>query len=205
MRIARHPVRKLDIYVLERRASWQRAEPGPNDDFTVIRATEDQLPDLRDFDTPQRVDAVRGLWKDGHRVYLAYVDGRCVHRTLVKVGPCRQALYGRVVWRTIPSRMGWIHWVRTDESVWGQGVYPRVLQYIAEESSQMKLRMAVEVTNSAALRAAAKAGYRPVSRLRSPVVFGVLLRDDETKYTQRELVGRLDGDWEGRALVNSSS
>lgn len=185
-RAVRRSVTLVDIYVVEYAEGGSHASDEMIDDLLIVRATEKQLPDLLDFDTEQRVKAVGSLWEDGQRVYLAYHQGRCVHRTLVRMGPGLEALHGRAVRRMIHHDMAWLHWGRTDDSARGLGIYPLVIRHIVADLPNRRIRGAIDATNKSSLRGIAKAGFLPISRIRGPFILGVLLWDDEVPYRPPE-------------------
>jgi len=133
----------------------------------VQEVTETNVTDASWFNTSAEMAAFRDFLERGDLGFYGYVDRKCIHRSWVKLGPCRINLW-RSFSRRIGSKEAYIHYCKTASEVRGFGVYPLVLDYIARHLkdfySIQRTYVATNYTNVASRRGIQKAGFLPVAR-----------------------------------------
>lgn len=138
----------------------------------VRRATHPLVQDLAGFHHPYELQVFHEFLKAGHLGYLAYIDGRCVHRSWYVPGPAKI----REHWsreREIRANEGFVHYCKTAEEARGMGVFPVVLAQIAKDHLTTRTTMAIAEENVASRRAATKAGWTPIEEVRISVSLGL--------------------------------
>ena len=128
--------------------------------------------DLAWFHEPYELQVFHEFLTAGHLGYLAYVDGRCVHRSWYVPGPARIHEH----WSqelNIRTTDGFVHYCKTAQEARGMGVFPAVLARIATDHPMSRTTMAIAKDNAASWRAANKAGWTPVEEVRYSVSLGV--------------------------------
>lgn len=134
-------------------------------------ATKERLADLGWFHTPQELQLFADFLDAGDVGYLAYIDGRCVHRTWIVSGPAEI----REHWsqrRVIGREQSFVHYCLTATEARGRGVFPTVLTRIASDQRSRRTTMAIASDNYPSQQAATKASWAPVERVTFSVDFG---------------------------------
>lgn len=135
----------------------------PSATVDVKRADQQNLTDLGHFQSRRQLSVFSGFLDAGNEGYLGYVEGVCVHRSWLVVGPAVVHGHWASEIRLGPSE-GFVHYCETAPSARGSGVFPAVLSAIAADHPHLQLRMAIAAENTASLRAAQKAGWLPLER-----------------------------------------
>jgi GNAT superfamily N-acetyltransferase len=162
--------------VWERQTLWIYGAPrhpvADQSQITVIRATLDDLDDVGWFQGPNYQAFLRSLLLAGQDVYLAYLEGRCVHRSVVVRGPTHIAEHWSV---RLPLATGeaYLHQSMTAPAARGRGVYPYLLSTLAAEYADTHLIMAILSGNLSSQRAASKAGWRRIAIADYRVTLGI--------------------------------
>lgn len=152
----------------------QRERPIPEVRYASYRSLED----LRWFHSPEELVVFRRFLDAGHVGYLAYVDGRCVHRTWLVPGPAQvNEHWSRA--RKIGPEEAFVHYVLTASEARGMGVFPTVLNKVVEDTKGTVTTMAIAEENLASRRAAVKAGWRPVRATRFMCLGGIRWQSEE--------------------------
>lgn len=139
---------------------------------TVVAASQENLADLLEFESPRQLEVYRDFLSRGDRGYLGYLEGRCVHRSWVQMGPRQVRLFRRLSY-ALGAGEAYVHYCETAPEARGKNVYPAVLARVAEElGGSRRLLIATTVSNPASVRGIEKAGFVPVRRYRVAVVLG---------------------------------
>lgn len=126
---------------------------------TVVAASQENLADVLDFESPRQLAVYERFMREGARGYLAYLDGRCVHRSWVQLGPGRVTLFRRL-FRALGPEEAYIHYCETASEARGKNVYPAVLARVAEDlAPSRRLLIATTLSNRPSVRGIEKAGF----------------------------------------------
>lgn len=134
-------------------------------------ATHDDLPDLSYFHSAKELAVFAQFLQQGNVGYLAYLDGRCIHRSWYVPGPATVREHWSVP-TAISADEGFVHYCKTDESARGAGAFSAVLTRIASDHRERRVRMVIARDNRASRRAAAKAGWVEVEEVMYSVILG---------------------------------
>ena len=130
--------------------------------MVVKRATPEDGPIYeRDIGTDSR-STFRARLSEGTACYLVMTDDRAVHATWCTTTGAWTREIGALL--VPPDGDAYVYESYTRPEVRGRGVYPYALGQIAADLSRHAVKrvwVAVEASNSASLRAVAKAGFEP--------------------------------------------
>lgn len=138
----------------------------------IRRATHDLIQDLAWFHDPSELQTFRGFLDSGDTGYLAYLGGRCIHRSWYVPGPAEIHEH----WsdsRPIAAAEGFVHYCKTAAEARGSGAFSNVLAQIAQDHLTTRTTMAIADGNTASRRAATKAGWTCIERVGYSVVLGI--------------------------------
>ncbi len=153
-----------------------RETVSPTSACTIAPATLENVADVLHFETPFLLELYKEFLNRGDRGYLAYLEGRCVHRSWVQLGPQRVTLFRRLR-RDLAAGEAYIHYCETAPEARGQNVYPAVLAHITRElGATHRVLIATVLQNAASVRGILKAGFVEQERIRLLVLLGWSLR-----------------------------
>jgi len=132
----------------------------------VCSATFENIQDVLFFDTPDKVEKYRNFLFRGDKGYLAYLDGKCVHRSWVITLPRKVWLHWSLPFATQENE-AYIHFCETATLARGKNIFSHVLCRIAADYRHCKnIYICVNVKNRPSSRSIEKAGFMPVKRYR---------------------------------------
>lgn len=161
--------------------SLHLAREGQDRDLRVVRATTENLDDLAWFQRETQLKTFRQMLESGQVGYLVYLDGHCVHRSWVALGPCVVNEHWSQSVR-INAGETFLHYAETVSSARGLGIFPYLLRYVADDHPGVKVRMAIDSNNISSQRSALKAGWTLISRVRYTVVLHAFRWRHEVKH-----------------------
>ena len=137
----------------------------------IVPATSTNISDILSFQPERKLDIVRKAMAKGDEGYLAYINGKCVHRSFVSRGPQRVLLH-----KFIPMEIGageiFIHLCETDPEARGKNIFAHVLSKIAADFAGKKIWISADENNRSSLRSMEKAGFVPFEKKRIVVILG---------------------------------
>ena len=138
----------------------------------VVRATAENLRDLAWFQNAEYLQTFSEFLREGHSGYLAYVDGRCVHRSwLIKGSSTAWEHWSRA--KELGPSEGFLHYCETASEARGLGVFPVVLSRVVRDNPALHIRMSIDERNYSSRKAATKAGWVLAEDVTFTVLVGV--------------------------------
>lgn len=138
----------------------------------IVPATDQNITDILSFQSERKLDIVLKAMHKGDTGYLAYINGKCVHRSFISHGPRCVLLH-----KFIPMEIGageiFIHLCETDPEMRGKNIFAHVLSKIAVDFEGKKIWIAADEKNSSSLRSMEKAGFVPFEKRRIVVILGI--------------------------------
>lgn len=153
--------------------------------ITIVNATGDNIYDILHFQDKRYIHVFNKFLHDGDIGYLAYFNGKCVHRSWVKVKPQKVYLHPFVPFQLNDGEI-YIHYCETASEARGNNIYPAVLSKIAKDFSGKRILICSNEKNHPSKRGIEKAGFVEILRLRVIVIFGIkTIKNLGNNYTQR--------------------
>jgi hypothetical protein len=133
---------------------------------------------LEDFKNVFRQDDIRDSWSKGDMVYLAYLNGACVHRCWVKFGPQTVFLQFPFLRFKLGANDAYILYQETAPEARGKNITPHVLSTVSKDlgNKGLHLYMAIQERNVPEMRASMKAGFRERKKIRLVGVLGIRVK-----------------------------
>ena len=138
----------------------------------IIPATEQNITDILSFQPERKLNIVRSSMHQGDTGYLAYINGKCVHRSFVSTGP-RSVLLHKFIPMTMGAGEIFIHLCETDPEMRGKNIFAHVLSKIAADFTGRKIWIAADEKNRPSLRSIEKAGFVPFDKKRIVLILGI--------------------------------
>lgn len=128
-----------------------------NDKILVEKANYKNIHHTQSFDDSRYINIYEDFIAKGDIGYLAYCRDACVHRSWVVLSGT--VYLGKYIKIDLTRDQVFIHYCKTDKNFRGQGVYPKVLQYIANDNVPKTLLLAIKPGNKASIKGVKKAGF----------------------------------------------
>jgi sulfur relay (sulfurtransferase) complex TusBCD TusD component (DsrE family) len=136
-----------------------------------VRVNESNVSDILHFDEEDKADLFRSFIKNGDIGYYAYLDGKCVHRSWIRLGPMEVITAGN--YKHILGKDDiYVHYCKTAIKARGLNAYPAVLRRICEDFIGKNVFLVTLGKKINANRSAKKAGFCVVKRIKFLNLFG---------------------------------
>jgi len=131
------------------------------------------LPDILSFQDKKYLELFKNFLENGDQGYFAYLDGKCVHRTWVKLGPQEVNLHH--FWKkSLKENELFIHYCETAEEARGKSIYPGVLAKIVKDfKEKYTIYISTSLKNQASIKAIEKAGFKEKERKKITAFLGL--------------------------------
>ena len=142
----------------------------------IVYATQENLPDILEFQNAVYLQIFRGFLEDGDRGYLGYLDGKCVHRSWVVQEPGKKVSVHELLNFRLKENEIFIHYCETANRARGKNIYPAVLSRIVEDFQGKRTLICTNIRNPSSIRGIEKAGFEEVSRVRIVAILGIVFK-----------------------------
>lgn len=142
----------------------------------LVKADKKNLSDVLMFDTKTNYKVMTRMLSKGEKGILAYIEGKCIHRSWYKEGSGKVDIYKFLPFY-LKENEAYIYYCATAEEMRGKNVYPFVISYIAQMvRGSNRVFIATSNKNIASMRGIEKAGFEPVELWRIRVIMGIKRR-----------------------------
>jgi ribosomal protein S18 acetylase RimI-like enzyme len=120
-----------------------------------------------------REDDIKDSWSRGDTVCLGYLDGDCVHRSWVILGPRTVFLQFPFLRMKLGAKDAYVEYTETAPEARGRNITAHVFSKVSKDLEEKGFRVyvAVQERNVPMIRSATKAGFMKTKRVR---LFGLL-------------------------------
>jgi len=147
-----------------------------NSPASIVYASQENLKDILNFQDKHYLKKFQKFMENGDRGYLAYLDGKCVHRSWVIQNPGERVRVHRYLGFRLRNNEVYIHYCETSKNARGKNIYPAVLNKIAEDYPDKKIIISTNEHNIASRRGIEKAGFDETARAKILVMLGMVFR-----------------------------
>jgi sulfur relay (sulfurtransferase) complex TusBCD TusD component (DsrE family) len=131
------------------------------------------LPDILSFQDKKYLEIFKNFLDNGDRGFFAYLDGTCVHRTWVKLGPQEVKLHHFWKKQLLEDEL-FIHYCETAEEARGKSIYPAVLAKVVKDFKEnYTIYISTALKNKASIKSIKKAGFKEKERKKITAFFGL--------------------------------
>jgi hypothetical protein len=133
---------------------------------------------LENFKNVLRQEDIRESWSKGDMVVLAYLNGNCVHRCWVKFGPQTVYLQFPFLKLKLGAKDAYAAYGETAPEARGKNISAHVLSEISKDLEKKGFRVfaAVQEKNVPQIKAAGKAGFRQIEKVRLIGLLGIRVK-----------------------------
>ena len=139
---------------------------------TIQDVTTINVGDALSFQSTKQVQTFRSFLKYGHKGYYGYLNGRCVHRSWVVLGPGKVLIH-KFYSILLKENEVFIQYCETASEARGKNIFAHVLSYIGQQFPASRVLISVDNKNHSSIKSMLKAGFVEFDMKRIKMIFGI--------------------------------
>jgi hypothetical protein len=136
----------------------------------VIKVTPENVDRILDFQPAKYVQLGKQFLAQGDKGYYAILNGKCVHRSWVVIGPKRIDINRIMSLNLGPNDIA-IQYCETAPEARGKNIYPIVLSVISNDFADKNVLIFTNASNVPSIHGIKKAGFGEIGRIKMTGIF----------------------------------